>query len=294
MNEKYHFGFELLYRQRVYDFDIVKDKERGDFVAVRKDNILKEYDFFGERGIDDKSAGILSEIVQLYEKKKESNKKKLFERFVQNWGFWDFTSEKMSMDEFWTDISKVAVLLKRYSQVINGEFEDMKEWIEVRKLKKKVSSPKGQFTLLNDVPSIEAGYTHEISDIEKRFKLQVKIEGDELERNPIPYYQYWGFAFVTWALEGKIDWEPSLHKYSIKQKNPYLPIEELTVAPTWIPNDLLTCLYTLLFILASKKQKVCVACYCPFNPSRPDTKHCSTTCSDRLKKRRLRERMGDK
>jgi Zn-finger protein len=155
-----------------------------------------------------------------------------------------------------------------------------------------IHSPKGFLPLLNDVPAIEAGYTHEITDIENRYKLQVKIRDKELEQNPTTYYQIWGFAFFTWVLEGKIEWRPSLNKYNIRQKNRYLPAEEITVNPTWVPNDLLTCIYTLLFIFASKKQKVCVACYCPFNPTRPNTKHCSETCSERLKKRRLRERIS--
>jgi hypothetical protein len=58
--------------------------------------------------------------------------KKLFERFVQNWGFWDYTSEEQPMNQFWLDLNQVAILLKRYSQVINGELEELKEWIEVR------------------------------------------------------------------------------------------------------------------------------------------------------------------
>ncbi|MEI1420928.1 CGNR zinc finger domain-containing protein [Bacillus cabrialesii] len=292
MNEKYHFGFELLYKQRIYDFDLIKEKEHGSIVAIRKDNILREYDFFGENGIADKTTGILSDIIQSYERRKKSNEKRLFERFLQNWGFLNTDTKKLSIDQFWDEINKIAVLLKRYSTVINGNLEDMVKWIEVRKLGE-LHSDKWPYRLLNDIPAIEAGYTHEITGSEKQHRFQTKVNDEDLERTPIPYYQFWGFNFITWSVEEKIEWKPSFHKISIKQNKPYLPIEELKGTPTWIPNDLLTCLYTLVFILVSKRQKVCAACYCPFNPSRPDTKYCSETCSNRVKKQRLRERMRE-
>lgn len=231
MNEKYHFGFELLFRQKVYAYEIVKDKEQGDLIAIRREPLLREYDFFGERGIADKTAGILTDIVLTHEKKKESNKRRLFERFIQKWGFWDYTTTRLSMNDFWTEISKVAILLKRYSQVINGELEELKGWINVRKLEPLVS-PEERLASLLDVAAVKKGYTHEVIDIEEKHNLQVKIESDALEKNPLPYYQFWGFSFTHWTVEEQIDWRPSSNKYRIEQKNFYLPIEDITPNPT--------------------------------------------------------------
>lgn len=287
-------GFHFI--QNVHKVTFIE--ENADYVAIKTNRINKSYNVFHEETWMGKRS-ILQDILILYKTRTENNNKKLFEKFIQKWGFVN-NSAKQSMKEFWDVINFIGLFLSRYSQIMNKELTLLKIWINVKEARSEVLKEiNGVVYSIENTETLlaKSGVKTIVS-----FNCEIKCGSitstsslKEIKQNELANYQLFGFTFLLVVLdELNIQSTTKTRRVSAQQRNAYTPIDEIKLDTFQEVKDMKTSLYTLLMILVTKEQSVCKSCGSPFTPKRANNIYCSNTCSDYIKKKNYRERKKHK
>ncbi|WP_310877590.1 hypothetical protein [Priestia megaterium] len=301
MNEKYHYGIETTFVQGVYDVEFAKV---GDDIIAKKISSCPHtiYEIFGYAGLNSNERSVLHELVILKNKRTIRNQYRLFQQFINKYGFIN-TGLEQSMNQFWEEVDKMATLINRYEQIINKKTKELQEWIICKPLKSVITKKNldtNKFPNLkewviknSETEAAKEGYKTRVvyKNSYGSGLLEVKIDMNEIENNPTAYYQLFGFNYILGVLD-RIDIKGSLKtgKLNIIQKNRYTPIEEITTEPNFVIKDMKSALYAQLLTMVTRKQKICASCFKPFPPSRENNIYCGDTCKNRKKKERQRKR----
>ncbi|MBM7702856.1 hypothetical protein [Metabacillus iocasae] len=290
--EKRILGLKVRYIQNVYNITFIE--EENDFFAIKIKGINRTYNIFYEETWMGQR-GLLQEILSVHKMRTTSNEKSLFKKFVLKWGFIS-NLEKQSMSEFWNEINILALLLSRYSQIMNKDLHSLRKWILIKEVRKEVyeeingvqyrienaetlSAKRGARTIVSFSGNIRCGV------------IETKSSLNDIQQNELASYQLLGFTFLTEVLyDLNIPTLIRPGRININQRNSYTPIQEIKVDPYLEIKDMCSSIYVLLLMLITKKQSVCKSCDAPFTPKRANNIYCSTTCSNYVKKRNYRER----
>lgn len=293
-NELRLMGWRVIYYQKVTD--IAFKEIQGEYAAevINPSSELKTYQLFDPETWMDKK-GILKEISLISKERTSLNERELFEKFIRKWGL-IHNNKIQLMNEFWGEIDKIALLLERYAQVRGKQLKELKEWIELTQPRQEITRKidTKTYNIINSETLAARRGTKTLVDFKGLHKVG-QFEFDQsinyFNENEIASYQLFGFLYLTGVLDlTRISAFINTGKLIIKQENPFRSIDNLEAELSLGIKNMKDAIYVLLYIIVTKKYKVCICCQVPFDPTRADSKYCSETCKNRLKKQRYRKR----
>jgi len=274
-------------------------------------NEIGHYDFFSSEKNDD----MIYSLNRIVKSKSAYRQKKLFEDWVNEYGFLgaDFEKEKQkrikedfkcdpesidwrseSLTSFLREAQELVLLWDRYMQMTQRQTEKMSEWIDFIKVGGEAAKQG-----VNSVAVYDSIYpktlTEILSNITKKRPYRGFVEStDIIKKDPTPYLQSAALAYLLCKAEKRIqgvEINSSLFGYKVEE----LTEEDIfTAEPHILCYSLLEAFYFWFFTILSSKRnvRVCPYCYKLFTVKKKNQIYCNRQCQERAKRNRFYRNKG--
>jgi len=226
----------------------------------------------------------------------DNQRGEVIKKWIKQYGF--LTSSDQSsygwpeenLETFWDKAKKLVSLWNIYRMVTNRDLGGLKKLV----LFADTRVPDINGNLVPFGPGITEGSVYPCGAkdgviVSSGHTLFFNVELDEINKNPLRYYQLVAFSYV------KTEVQRELKGISLVSKD--MKLEGISdqdffkTVPIIQANTLLQALYLQSFIILSTPgKKICEGCFRVFVPRRRDQEYCTDTCKNTAKSRRYRAR----
>lgn len=241
----------------------------------------------------------LVKLVNEYKNTTDRQKEAVIKKWIRQYGFLTspnrsaaegFEYKEENIEKFWSKAKQLTDLWDIYRMVTNRELDDLRKIVSFTDTR----VPDINGNLVPFGPGITAGSTHPEGVREGLFgesthTLFFNVELDEINKNPLRYYQLVAFSYI------KTEVQRQLRNVFLTSRDVSLESSAgqdfLKTFPIIKANTLLQALYLQFYIILSTPgKKICEGCFRVFVPRRRDQEYCTDTCKNTAKSRRYRAR----